>query len=130
MGISWGRQPECALQCDLPRRRRQKVAAPDDLRRALFGVVDDNRQLIGIGSVGALDDEVACLTRHVLLDASMDEVIEADHLIGRTKANGARRFAARQSVAARSGINRLRAEGRRWRALNVGARTRALVGQT
>ena len=53
------RQPERALERDLPRRRVEEVRAAHDLRDALRRVVDDDRELVGVRPVRAVHDEVA-----------------------------------------------------------------------
>jgi hypothetical protein len=43
----------------LARRRRQQIDAAHDLGDAHLEIVDDDRELIGVDAVAALEDEVA-----------------------------------------------------------------------
>jgi len=49
-----------ALERNLTRRGAQQVSPANNLRDALFGIIDDNRELICELAVRALDDEIAC----------------------------------------------------------------------
>ena len=56
-------QAERPGESDLPRRRGEEIRAAHDLRDALFGVVHDDGELVGVGAVGAPHDEIADLAR-------------------------------------------------------------------
>jgi hypothetical protein len=64
------------LQEDLARRGRRQILAADDLAHALGGVVDDNRQLVGVDAVGANHDEIVDHPGH----RAEQGVIEVDFL--------------------------------------------------
>ena len=59
MRVRGGRKTERPLKRDLARRGIEKIRAAHDLRHALRGVVDDDRELVRERPIGALHDEVA-----------------------------------------------------------------------
>ncbi len=77
-------QAEQALKEELAGGRRRQVGATDHLADALCGVVDDNRQLIGVDAVGANHDEIVDHSGHRAEQA----VVELDRLAASPEAQG------------------------------------------
>ena len=129
MRVIGSRKLQRALQRDLPWRRGKQIGAANDLRHALFGVIDDYRQLIREWPIGALDDKVARRSRDILLDASCDDILECDDRIRRPKTDRASGTTSRQAVATRAGIYRLGPERSGGGTLDVRATACAFVSK-
>jgi len=69
------------------------------MRDRLRGVVDDDRELIGKDSVGALDDEITDVAVQALLLPTLQAVMKTDRLAGNQEPSRAA-FAARRDTAA------------------------------
>jgi hypothetical protein len=54
----------------------QQVGTPDDVRDALFGIIQDDGQLIGGQAVGPPDNEISAPISHVFSDAPLDAVMK------------------------------------------------------
>src|SRR5439155_6275127 len=104
MQIRWRWQPELALQPNLAGRRREQISAAHDMRDRLRGVVDDDRELIGKDSVGALDDEITDVAVQALLLPTLQAVMKTDRLAGNQEPSRAAFAARRDTAAAGAGI--------------------------
>src|SRR5439155_22470032 len=124
MQVRWRRQPELALQPDLARRRCQQISAAHYVGDRLGSVVDDDRELIGEDSAGALDDEIADVAIQALLVPTLQAVVKTDRLAGNQESPRAALAARRDAVAAGAGILAL-AAGAEWRGFELPARTGA-----
>jgi len=76
MGIGGCLEAEQALQQDLARGVVQQVGAANDVRDALVGIVDDNREHIRDQRIASLQDEIPARRRDVLAEAPADPVVE------------------------------------------------------
>jgi len=97
------RESQGALQVDLPWRGVEQIGAPDNMRDALCGVVDDHRQGVRDDAVAALHDEVADRGADILAEAALNQVRKVDvaRIHPQTRAGGSRlggAFAARARV--------------------------------
>ena len=113
MQIRWRWQPELALQPDLARRRCKQISAAHYMRDLLGSVVDDDRELIGEDSVGALDDEIADVAIQALLLPTLQAVVKTNRLAANHESPRAALAARRDTVAAGAGIPALAAGAER-----------------
>jgi hypothetical protein len=79
VGIPGLRQPEGALQGQLPQRRLQQVRAAHHLGDALGGVVDHHGELVGPQAVSPADHEGAFLVTGIAAHLALDAVDEGLH---------------------------------------------------
>jgi len=129
------RQPEQALQQDLPGRRADEVGTAHDVGDSLRPVVDDDRQLISPQAIGAAQHEIAGRHAQVFMmdgAVAVDPVDDGRRLPGRRdpQSPGARDAPRRQAVAASARIHRLvmplgRDAAREQRLADLLARARA-----
>jgi len=91
----------------------------------LEGIVHHHRQLISEQPVGTSDDEVADLTGQVLLQLTLDAIVNVEVRIRDAHAPGTGASAGRQALAAGAGVDDVTLVGaRRLRELATGAGTR------
>ncbi len=64
------------LHIHLLRRRAQKIDAAHDRGHALFGIVDDDSELVGERPIGAPDKEVSAIGGKILFVTALDKIVE------------------------------------------------------
>ena len=87
-------EAEQAVQPDLARRARNKVASANDLGHARKSVIDRHRKLIGEHAVRAADDEVAAFLCEVFAVFAEYAVCERDFLVRHAHTGRRRTFLA------------------------------------
>ena len=83
----WGEAEE-AMEVDLLGDGEEKVATSDNLGDAHEGIIDDYCQLIGPGSIGASEDEVATMSGQVDALCAVMEIGESDFFVGNENPRG------------------------------------------
>ncbi len=88
--VGEGRQlvTEGPEQEDVLRGVREVVLAADHLGDPHLGVVDDDREVVERGAVGADDDEVAAEIRDVEFHAASNDIVERDRALPDPEADG------------------------------------------
>ena len=81
MREAWRRQPEGAVEQNLPRRGRHQIVAANDLGDPLGGIIDDDRELIRWRSRRFPDDEVAADVVQVQRGRAAKAVVISDRLL-------------------------------------------------
>src|SRR5262249_23769583 len=125
-------QAQAGLQEDLPRGRREKVGAANDIGNALFGIVHDDSELVGVKSIRPPQYEVADVVLETLRLRPLQAVVVSDRCVVHTQAKSAlkpSRVRARHAGAARARIDVFssRSDGRRCK---LAPRTSAFINST
>src|SRR5262247_2327131 len=99
-------QPQQLLQVELSRRGPEQVGPAHYVRDSLFGVVDHDRELVGVNTVRAVEHEVAAFPLQVAADSSLDSIVERNHGAARVEPLRPRHPGWRYTSTARSRIDR------------------------
>ncbi len=91
---------------NLTRCRIQQIGTAHDMTDPLSCIVDDDRQLISVITVGALEYEIADILGQILADCALDRVLEHDFGRIHPYAPRPRRFSVSQSATTSARIYR------------------------
>lgn len=88
VGIPGRGQAKAALQKDLAGGIVEQVGAPDDVGDALFGIIHNDGQLVGIVAIPPLQDEVADTVGNLLVLQPEYTISETHEPLRDTQPNG------------------------------------------
>ena len=135
MGILRMRQPKQILQIALLWARAQQIHAAHHAIHALLAIVDHHSQLIRERLVASANKEVTAITRKVLLEMALNQIVDCDGFIGYNKPHRGlthcRLFCTLFSTqsTARARIHEFLAMVRRRSRMQIGARAKTRVHQ-